>query len=82
MTLESLWYEASPVVYLLSGSIATLYDAGPMLLKLSGLLLVMTALTMLGLRMVWRRRAQDLFDEDGLRKLRADDLFHHLDQRL
>jgi len=63
VTLEPLWYEASPVVYLLSGSIASLYDAGPLLLKLSGLLLAMTALTILGLRLVSRR--PDVFDGPG-----------------
>ena len=81
MTLEALWYETSPVVYLLSGSIASLYDSGPLMMKLSGLLLAMTAITILGLRLVSRRPRPDVFDEHVLQHLREQDLFLHVHKR-
>ena len=54
MDLENLWYEASPFVYGIGGLFALLTQPGAILLRISGVLLIAAALTIL--RMRWRYR--------------------------
>jgi hypothetical protein len=54
MTLERLWYETSPYLYTALG-VGTASDAPNLLMKASGLILLAAALTILGLRWVYRR---------------------------
>ncbi len=54
MDLEQVWYELSPYVYGIGGVYAFFQDPPSSLLRISGVLLVAAALTIL--RMRWRYR--------------------------
>jgi len=56
MDLESLWYEAFPYLYGIGGVVVIVVSAGSGLLKVSGVLLVVAALTIVRMRWVYRRR--------------------------
>ena len=55
MDIESLWYEAFPFLYGIAGVVALLIKPGSTLLRISGALLVVAAITILRLRWVYRR---------------------------
>ena len=55
MDLETLWYELSPYIYAACGVFSWFYSAGSWLLKGSGILLIIAALTIVRLRWVYRR---------------------------
>lgn len=55
MNAENAWYELSPYLYALGGLLAYVHTPTSILLKLSGILLVLAALTILRLR--WRYRS-------------------------
>lgn len=55
MDLETVWYEAFPYLYGIGGVVAMLVTPGSLLLKISGALLIIAALTILRLRWVYRR---------------------------
>ncbi len=55
MDLETIWYEAFPYLYGIGGVVAILIRPGSLLLKISGALLIVAALTILRLRWVYRR---------------------------
>ena len=55
MDIESLWYEAFPFFYGISGVVAFLIKPESTLLRISGALLVVAAITILRLRWVYRR---------------------------
>ena len=79
MTLERLWYESSPYLYGALG-IVTAADAANRLMKASGLILLGAALTILGLRWIYRHdearsRARQL-DEKRYVALITQDLFY------
>ena len=59
MDLEQVWYEAFPYVYGAGGAVALLFQPGSFLLKVSGGLLIVAAVTILRLRWVYRRAAFD-----------------------
>lgn len=56
MDLEQVWYEAFPYLYGVGGLVALFFQPGSFLLKLSGGLLIVAALTILRLRWVYRRK--------------------------
>ena len=55
MDIESLWYEAFPFLYGIAGVVALLIEPVSTLLRISGTLLVVAAITILRLRWVYRR---------------------------
>ena len=55
MDIEALWYEAFPYFYGISGAVAFFVNPGSMLLKISGVLLITAAITIMRLRWVYRR---------------------------
>ena len=55
MKLEQAWYECSPFLYLAAGSAAALDARGSLLLAGSGLILIVLAATVIGLRWVYRQ---------------------------
>ncbi len=55
MDLETVWYETFPYLYGIAGIVSILIRPGSLLLKISGVLLVVAALTILRLRWVYRR---------------------------
>ena len=54
MSLEDIWYESSPYIYLLAGIVALVWSEGR-LATMSALLLLIAAATILRLRWVHRR---------------------------
>lgn len=58
MDLEIVWYEAFPYLYGVGGLVALLYPGSP-LLKVSGALLIVAAVTIIRLRWVYRRAEFD-----------------------
>ena len=54
MSIEDIWYESSPFVYLLAGIVALVWSEGT-LATVSALLLLLAAGTILRLRWVHRR---------------------------
>ncbi len=55
MDLETLWYELSPYLYAVCGVFSLSYGSASWLLKGSGILLIIAALTIVRLRWVYRR---------------------------
>lgn len=55
MDFETIWYESFPYVYGFGGLVALFIQPGSALLKLSGVLLIVAALTTLRLRRNYRR---------------------------
>ncbi len=55
MDLETVWYDAFPYLYGIGGVVAILIRPGSLLLKISGALLIVAALTILRLRWIYRR---------------------------
>ena len=55
MDLETLWYELSPYLYSACGVVSLSYSSDSTLLKGSGILLIIAALTIVRLRWVYRR---------------------------
>ncbi|MGI9024021.1 MAG: hypothetical protein ACR2GP_00250 [Burkholderiaceae bacterium] len=55
MDLETLWYEISPYLYAVCGLFLLSYGSASGLLKVSGILLIIAALTIVRLRWVYRR---------------------------
>lgn len=55
MKVERLWYELSPYAYSGVGVATALYTPGSLLLKASGLVLFVAAMTIIGLRFAYRR---------------------------
>lgn len=58
MLAERAWYESSPYLYAIAGVIATLHDPGPLLMNVSGMVLLAAATTIVGLRWIYRRDAK------------------------
>ena len=83
MKIETAWYEFSPYIFVGGGIAAMLYSPGSILLKLSGLLLFFVAITIFGLRWIYRHRlapnGSDLLDQQRFDKLVAQDLFYNID---
>ena len=79
MQLERAGYEASPYFYAAVGTIATIDRSGLPLLNASGLVLLVTALVVVRLRWIHRRRGgHGDFDVDPKKyvALITQDLFH------
>ena len=77
MRFERTWYEVNPYVYAAMGAATIVYPPGSLLMKASGFVLLFAALTILGLRWIYRRdvdRAQEL-DESAYVGLVTQDLF-------
>ncbi len=55
MDIESLWYEAFPYLYGVGGVVACCVSPGSTLLKISGALLIVAAITVIRMRWVYRR---------------------------
>lgn len=58
MRIETAWYELSPYIYAGCGIVSNIYSPGSILLKASGLLLFFVAITIFGLRWIYRRQLQ------------------------
>lgn len=69
MTFERLWYESSPYLYAATG-FATAAHATNLLMKGSGIVLLATSLTVVGLRWIYRH------DEARTTARRLDDRRH------
>ena len=83
MDIESAWYEFSPYLYAVGGTVAIFYSNGSFLLKGSGFLLITAVFTILRMRWVYRR-ALDRKTESALEALmqNADEnkrLIHPMD---
>ena len=77
MRFERTCYEFNPYVYAAMGTATILYPPGSMLMKASGFVLLFAALTILGLRWIYRRdvhRAPEL-DQSAYVELVTQDLF-------
>jgi len=70
MSIESLWYEASPYVYAAGGAFAVLGSDGA-LAKVSGGVLLVAAGTIMRLRWTYRRRRADARSR-AVRRVPAD----------
>jgi len=55
MDLETFWYEVFPYVYGVGGLIAILFSGSSLLLKGSGVLLIVASITIIRLRRAYRR---------------------------
>lgn len=86
MKIETAWYELSPYLFVASGIAANIYSPGSILLKTSGLLLFAVAITILGLRWIYRRQLIKSggipFDQKKLDKLVYQDLFFEIDKSI
>ncbi len=59
MTLERIWYEASPYLYAATGVASARDPRASLLMGLSAMLLVVAALTIVALRWIHRRDGRD-----------------------
>ncbi|MGI9025331.1 MAG: hypothetical protein ACR2GP_07070 [Burkholderiaceae bacterium] len=86
MKIETAWYELSPYIFVGSGIAANIYSPGSLLLRVSGLLLLAVAITILGLRWIYRRELTKSggvpFSQKKLDKLLYQDLFYEIDKSL
>jgi|GEM_PF-1773650 len=55
MRFERTWYEINPYLYAATGAATIVYPPGSMLMKASGFVLLFAALTILGLRWIYRQ---------------------------
>ena len=77
MRFERTFYEFNPYVYAAVGTATIVYPPGSLLMKASGFVLLFAAITILGLRWIYRRdvhRSAEL-DESAYVELVTQDLF-------
>jgi hypothetical protein len=77
-SVESTWYELSPFVYATAGIAAAMRSHGSLLMTASGVVLLLAAITIIGLRWIYRHdvvREADLDESQYVTPI-TQDLFY------